>query len=379
VRVVVWSALGRIGNYATGVGKHVLRMSTGLAGRPDYDTRLLFTSDLWRREQAREGVSLMDDIPGIQLPFSRRICEGLWRVLNRPKVDRWIGEADWVYCPKELYIPVGCAKYAVTVHDVYRLEPAFRRRFSRGDLHSHFVLRRALQEANVVLSVSEFTKGRIVELTGVPPDRIRVVGNGADDGFFEIAHKDPDRLNDGIEQPYLLSLGGVTRKKGGTHILAVAAELWRRCPSLRWIIVGPVAPEFTGCVASAPNICSVQRGFPDSDMHRLVRGAIAVLVLSEYEGFGIPVVEAMAAGVPVIAARRASLPEVVGDTGILVEPTEVAPTVTTILDLIADRDYRERLTAEGRKRAEQFRWRSSVNRLVAALEEFGGRPSNLVS
>lgn len=108
-------------------------------------------------------------------------------------------------------------------------------------------------------------------------------------------------------------------------------------------------------------------------MQRLVRGAQAALILSEYEGLGIPVLEAMAAGVPVIAAQRASLPEVVGDAGLLVELTRAAEAAQTLVDLLADVGHRESLIARGRAWAEQYRWQDSVDRLCAALEESNPR------
>lgn len=106
MKVVVWPALGRVGAYATGVGKHVLRMSVGLASQPGWTTQLLFTSDLWAAEARRTEPSEMDVLPGIRLPMKRRTLEGLWRTFHRPALDRWLDDADWVYCPKELYAPV---------------------------------------------------------------------------------------------------------------------------------------------------------------------------------------------------------------------------------------------------------------------------------
>src|SRR5690606_26071233 len=184
----------------------------------------LFTSDVWAIDSVRKGSSPMDDIPGIRLPFSRRVGEGLWRATRRPRVDRWLDGADWLYCPKELYVPVARTRSAVTVHDLYRLEPAYRERVSRSDMRWRWILKRALREAELVLAVSEFTTGRIVDLVGMPVEKIRVVGNGVDDGFCEVAREGPERIDAARKARYLLSVGGVTHKKGAGHLLAVAAE-----------------------------------------------------------------------------------------------------------------------------------------------------------
>lgn len=379
MKVVIWPALGRVGSYATGVGRHVLRMSTGLAARSGWDARLLFTSDLWAKEASRAEPSLMDVIPGVRLPFNRRFGELCWRRLGAPALDRWVEGTDWVYCPKELYVPVRESRYAVTVHDLYRLEPEFRQRSGKSEYRWSHLLERALQEADLVLSVSEFTSRRLVELIGLEPGKIRVVGNGIEERFFATGRdgSNSDTTIDG--EPYLLSIGGVTRKKGAVNLLAAASELARVAPQLTLVIVGPVEPGFAPQVAEAPNIRVMRRGFPDSEMHQLVRNAAALLILSEYEGFGIPALEAMAAGVPVVAADRAALPEVVGEAGLLVEPTDSEAVAQTIVNLIEDADARTDLVAKGRARAEQYRWDSCVERLCLALEEFSTAPSSVAA
>jgi len=108
-------------------------------------------------------------------------------------------------------------------------------------------------------------------------------------------------------------------------------------------------------------------------VHGLVSRELAALLLSEYEAFGISALEAMASSVSVIAAKRASVPEVGGDTGLLVEPTLAARTADTILDLMADLDYRDKLVSPWRERAQQLPWQASADRLANALEEFGPR------
>lgn len=105
-------------------------MACGLVDKPGWDTRLLLSSDLHAQDYVRVGCSRMDKLPDIRLPFTRRTLETLWRTTGHPLLDRWLDGADWVYCPKELYDPVRKSRYAITVHERYRLEPKFQQRFS---------------------------------------------------------------------------------------------------------------------------------------------------------------------------------------------------------------------------------------------------------
>lgn len=377
MKIGIWSALGRLGSYSTGVGKHVTNMACGLAGKLDWDVRLLLSSDLCAEEISPVECTRMDGIPGIRLPLNRRTLELLWRTTRHPLLDRWLDGADWVYCPKELYVPVRRARYAVTVHDLYRVEPEFRHQSVRSTYRWGHLLERAMHEADVVLSVSEFTKHRLMELVGLKPERIRVVGNGVEDRFFaaDLDDSTENTYRDG--SPYILSVGGVTRKKGAENLLAAAAELARTDPQLTLVIVGPVEPEFAAQVSEASNIRIVRRGFPDSAMHRLVRNSAVLLVLSEYEGFGIPALEAMAAGVPVVAANRAALPEVVGRAGMLVEPKNSEEVAHSVQILLNDMDVRSDLITRGRARADTYRWSACVQRLRLALEEFSAQSKNV--
>ena len=125
MKVPVWSGLGRFGPYVTGVGKHIVNVTRGLAERKGFDIRLLLPLEHWNVGTDATKHSLLAGIPGLRLPLKRRHLEALWQTVHMPAIDRWAGGADWIYCPKETYAPVRHARSAVTVHDLYALE-AFR-------------------------------------------------------------------------------------------------------------------------------------------------------------------------------------------------------------------------------------------------------------
>jgi glycosyltransferase involved in cell wall biosynthesis len=369
MRVLAWSAMPYVKGYVTGVGKHIIHMINGLARRPGWHVHQLVTTD---RPNGLEKNSVdRSNIPPIKIPMNRRVAEFLWRSFDRPRVDFWCRDLDWVYCPRELYIPVSKLRSAVTVHDLYHLEP----QYSDGEYRSRFrwlrTFQRALDQATVVLSVSEFTKQRLVELLQISPEKISVIGNGVEQEFFDIFDEDPKATSLLNGSRYFLSVGGLTQKKGGDDLLAFAEVLQRKEPGLELVVTGPVEPRFSGMLTSLSNVRLVPRGLDSAEMCKLTRGALSALVLSEYEGFGIPILEAMAAGVPVVAARRSALPEVVGEAGMLVDPKSPTVVCDLALSLAYDEGMRNEMIAKGRERAKQFPWSACVGKLASILEEIG--------
>jgi glycosyltransferase involved in cell wall biosynthesis len=291
-----------------------------------------------------------------------------WRRLDLPKLDRWCEDADWVYSATEAYIAVRGPRLAVTVHDLHALEPnlpwsntpehqAFRRRWSR-------MLHPIIRRADCILTVSEFTRRRLTELLGVKENRIAVVGNGVDPVYYD----PPSNAQWGElpEEPYIAVVGGLTRRKGGDLVLKVAALLQREMPGFRVIVAGFGEAALNRQAAALPNVTLL--GFVETPrLAQLLRGATAMMFLSRYEGFGIPVVEAMAAGAPVIASRCGALPEVVGDAGLLVDAEAPCQAVAAIRMLSRDAAARQEFRIRGKKHAEAYRWNGCVDRLLSAL------------
>ena len=196
-------------------------------------------------------------------------------------------------------------------------------------------------------------------------DRIAVVGNGVDAAYFE--QPMGSSSCESRQGPYVLTIGGLTRRKAGDLVLRVAAALDREGCGVRVLVAGQGEAAFDAPAAALPNVALL--GFVEtSRMVELLRGAVAVLVLSRYEGFGMPVIEAMAAGAPVISSRFAALPEVVGDAGLLVDAENTGEVVAAIQTLLTDSGAHDELRMRGRKRAQAYHWDRCVVRVAEALK-----------
>jgi glycosyltransferase involved in cell wall biosynthesis len=274
----------------------------------------------------------------------------------------------------ECYIPARRAKVAITVHDLHALEPHLP--WSNTPEHVTFCNRWRMKfkpmvrHTNLFLAVSEFTKSRMVDLLDISAERIAVVGNGVDDFFF-----DPPNLATQKElaihgnRPYIIVTGGLTRKKGAQYTLQVAEHLARLVPDIRVVVTGfsnDAVAEHSA--RQLPNV--VLAGHVDDELyHALLGRARCLLFLSRYEGFGIPILEAMAMGVPVIASQFASIPEVVGDAGVLVDVDDPEAIALMIRDICQSPGSSDEVVARGRMKAEQWRWKACVARLRSALME----------
>lgn len=213
----------------------------------------------------------------------------------------------------------------------------------------------AIEEARrsaAVICVSEFSAREAVEVLGISEPH--VVHNGVDERFFDAAPlPDATRRSLGVPDEYVLHAGGASRRKN----LEALAEAWplvhRERPSLSLVLVGPPHRRRTELFEGMPGVVLAGR-LPDAVMPGVVASARVVVVPSLYEGFGLPALEAMAANVPVVAAATSALPEVVGDAGILVDPT--GPGIASGLLDATDGNGTGTLVRAARERAAGFTW-----------------------
>ncbi len=166
---------------------------------------------------------------------------------------------------------------------------------------------------------------------------------------------------------YVLQVGGLTNKKGASALLNLAGELGRRRSELKLVILGPIDEPYRSELSKYSHLQVLERGISPNEIKALTSAASACVLLSEYEGFGIPVLEAMACDVPVLAANRAALPEVAGDTGILVEPAKTAEIADRLEKLHVDAAHRQAALARGRARVAGFTWERTTDLIIKAM------------
>jgi glycosyltransferase involved in cell wall biosynthesis len=256
--------------------------------------------------------------------------------------------ADVLHCPTYRGPVRSSVPLVVTVHDlaVFRRPEAFppwTRTYSR------VVVPRVVRAARIVAAVSEFTASELETLLRVPSERIRVVPNAAASAFSE----------EGLREAgdYVLAVGTLEPRKN----LARSVEAARRL-GLELRVAG--MPGWGGVDASGPGVSWV--GFAsDEDLARLYRGALCVVYPSLYEGFGIPVLEAMACGAPVVTSCGGATEEVAGGAAVLVDPEDVSSIAAGIEEAIARRGE---LRAAGLRRARAYSWDESARLLVQAYE-----------
>lgn len=354
----------------SGVGRHANNMLLRLAEREGVDLSLLFSEQWLGDDGTLSNRSPLWSLPFRTFPWRENWTERCWKLTGRPRMDTYVASGtDLVYSPMETYLPMRNTPVAVTIHDIQAFETDLP--WSHSWRHRWFRLKWStwiydtLQNCRLVFTVSEFSKERMIELLGADPEKICVVGNGVDPSFFEVEEEDPETLQRPCPEPYLFMVGGLREKKGGDAMLAVA-EAMRHTP-IQLVVAGPNSEEHFARAEALSNV-HLLGWVDDADLPRLMRGALALLFLSPYEGFGLPAAEAMASGVPAIVSNAASLPEVVGDAGVTVNSAETERIVDIARNLERDADLRESFVTAGRERAQQFTWDRCADRVVEALE-----------
>ncbi len=268
------------------------------------------------------------------------------------------------------HVPPGVkGKVVTTVHDmVYKVFPETVNRKTLTMLN--LGMERSCARADVIITVSEFSKKEIMKYLSVPSDKIVVMPCGVDLRLFHPNYNENQissvKKKYGINGDYFLYLGTLEPRKNIVRLIEAYHLLRARNSCSPILVVAGGKGWQYGEIFK--KVCSLGlqdyiyfTGYVDTrDIPALMKGALAFVFPSIYEGFGIPPLESMACGTPVITSNAASLPEVVGDAALLVDPYSVDSIAQGMDKILSDTDLRRKLSQKGIERASHFTWNSSA-------------------
>jgi len=289
------------------------------------------------------------------LPFSHRLRMA-WSRRGRPPLERYLGPVDVLHYSDWMYPPQAGGVRATTIHDLVPLRfPQWvtaRTREMHGEKYAD-----TARTCDVVFTNSAFTATDVVELLGVPAERVRVARPGLGPGFA------PTGRRADLGGAYLLGVGTLEPRKN-LHRLVEAWRLLGGEPELALALAGGegwgAQPELAD-----PRIHAL--GYvPDGELPALYRGAEVFVYPSLFEGFGIPVLEAMACGTPVVASSHPSLDEACGDAAVRADPADAEAIADAVREAIR---RREELVARGLAHAARFTWRAVGEIFLHGYEE----------
>lgn len=320
----------------------------------------------------------LDGVPRSTMGLSARVAG--WghflRVVNLAKRLRPRPDSVLWLSPERYGGPLEGVRQTVMVHDLASirmpelyprrsrwLRRASLRRIKGGDCH--------------VICISEATGRDLVEIAGVSTDRISVIHHGVSERFCVLDRGLVLSRLAGLglaNTPFLLFVGKPGPRKNISTLLRAFKEVRKEVRALHLVIAGP-GGHAVDQLCRAVSLSRGDRGavtavgrVTDEQLVALYNGAVATVFPSLYEGFGLPVLEAMACGSPVICSNSSSLPEVVGEAGILLDPLAPQQWVTALCQVLADTELRFQLAEKGVCRARRFTWQAAARSVMALLD-----------
>jgi glycosyltransferase involved in cell wall biosynthesis len=347
----------------TGVGEYVHEMARALAAvaAGSADTVTAFSSSWKDRLDANR-------LPGLSMVDARvpvRVLNFAWHWLEWPPVERFVGHADVAHSAHPLLMPARTALRVVTIHDLDFIHHPER---TSREIHRDYpaLAGAHARRADLVVVSSGHTASEVTVSLGVRPEQVVLCPAGAPD--WQPRGRIPTH-------GYFLFVGTLEPRKNIPRLLEAYERLLARAPDAPPMRLAGRAPdeaqEWLERLETSPLQGRVSHlGYVDPAAKRdLYTGAIALLIPSLFEGFGLTALEAMAAGVPVIASNRGALPEVLGDAAVYVEAEDAASIAQAMHSVWTDAALAENLAAAGRARAAAFSWRTSAATLLAAYRD----------
>jgi len=306
--------------------------------------------------------------------LSTSLQQKLWYAFRWPRAEAYWPEADVVYCTAESYVPTSEASLVATLHDAsfFEAEGTAHRGVRLQAAKWTLLYRRLSQTADLFHTVSNFSAERIAHYFPSIKNRLRVIHSGVSHRFFEPV---PEQGKAQVEemglanQTFILVPVGLHYRKGAELILKAWPRLKSDNEDVRLVVVSHNDHDYRDLLKELDSSVVITGFVSDTTLHALYTSARAVWYPSRYEGFGLPVLEAMACGTPIVASDTSALPEVGGDAALLVPFDQEEKHVEALDALIHNDELYSCHRKRGRKRARKFTWQRAANELYKCFEE----------
>ena len=362
LKLGIYVSSSKVVEKTTGVGKHTTGMIKALISNKNVEI-ILFGS----YEIRNNPNYVFKSLEFYSIPYKTRYLELFWKIFKFPKVDSFIPDVDAIYIPGEEQVISKKYKIFYTIHDIYQFHDESLSIRKRILLSAY--KRYTRKNINKVITVSEFSKKDISALLNIELKDIIVLGNAL--GFDSEKNIAPlEKKIDFNYKKYIVIGGPIHKKKGGVEIIKLCSELKKNNSDLKIYVTGGVDKNFEESYRKA-NLSNTQvfEILNVSEIVKMVKNALCYIQLSNYESFGMMVIEAMYLGTPVIISDIPGLKEVSKGNSIICNNNDTKLIISKIEKLENDTNYRSEIILKGIAYASNFNWDNFANKLIKKIEK----------